>query len=310
MKAISIILLLILSLPGFAQYKKENLKIDQAATTAYKYENLQLYPIRANKVFEAEHKNLGKYMTLEKALELKKVRVTESKEVNKLFIENLSTDTVMILAGEVVQGGQQDRMVGDDIVLNPRSGKKEIPVFCVEHGRWSEGATGKSFTKYYTISSNEVRKAGAVKKDQGKVWDEVADKTSKNKAETSTGTLAALKESGEFNTKLTKYVSHFEKIIVNEKDVIGVVAVSGDKILGTDMFATHQLFEQHYRNLLHSYATEAISTGKTVTVAPAEVTHYLDAILDVNDDREQEKKVKQNGTMLKQGEKKLHINTY
>src|SRR6185295_12245187 len=146
-------------------------------------------------------KGVGKYETLKNALDKKKVVVTESKdeEVNNLFIENVSKDTVMILAGEVVQGGKQDRMVGQDVILYPKSGKKDLSVFCVEHGRWQPKESGKEFNKYYSISSNEVRKAATVKKDQQEVWNKVAETTTKNKANTSTGTLTALKESGDYN---------------------------------------------------------------------------------------------------------------
>ncbi len=201
-----------------AQYTKSNLKLEPSVSqTKYRYENLQLYPIRANAAFVASNKGVGKYETLKNALDKKKVLVTESKEeeVNNLFIENVSKDTVMILAGEVVQGGKQDRMVGQDVILYPKSGKKDLSVFCVEHGRWQPKESGKEFKKYYSISSNEVRKAAAVKKDQSEVWSKVAETTTKHKANTSTGTLTALKESGDYNKELKKYTDYFEKLIVN-----------------------------------------------------------------------------------------------
>src|SRR5437879_6772929 len=116
-----------------AQYNKINLRLEPATSqTKYRYENLQLYPIRANAAFVSTNKGVGKFETLKNALDKKKVVVTESKdeEVNNLFIENVSKDTVMILAGEVVQGGKQDRMVAQDVILYPKSGKKDLSVFC------------------------------------------------------------------------------------------------------------------------------------------------------------------------------------
>ena len=61
--------------------------------------------------------------------------------------------------------------------------------------------------------------------------------------------------------------------------MIGVVAVSGDAILGCDMFATNKMFKDHYHNLLQSYATEAISSGKAVTVPYDSVADYLESII-------------------------------
>lgn len=310
MKTLVFVLVFFVSIAN-AQYNKTNLKLDPSTSqTKYRYENLQLYPIRANSAFVASNKNVGKFETLKNALDKKKVVVTESKdeEVNNLFIENVSKDTVMILAGEVVQGGKQDRMVAQDVILYPKSGKKDLSVFCVEHGRWQPKESGKEFKNYYSISSNEVRKAGAVKKDQSEVWSKVAETTTKHKANTSTGTLTALKESGDYTKELKKYTDYFEKLIVNESDVIGVMAVTGNTVLGCDMFATHELLIKHYHNLVNSYATEAITTGKTVQLPYEKANQYLDTIID--DERKQETDVPKKGTLLKDGKRKIHISTF
>ena len=310
MKTFVIILVFFSSIAN-AQYNKTNLTLEAATSQAkYRYENLQLYPIRANAAFVSSNKGVGKFETLKNALEKKKVVVTESKkeEVNNLFIENVSKDTVMILAGEVVQGGKQDRMVGQDVILYPNSGKKDLSVFCVEHGRWQPKESGKEFKNYYSISSNEVRKAGAVKKDQSEVWSKVSETTTKHKANTSTGTLTALKESSDYSKELKKYTDYFENLIINENDVIGVMAVTGNTVLGCDMFATHELLTKHYQNLINSYATEAITTGKTVQLPYEKAYQYLDTIID--DERKQEVEVPKKGTLLKDGKKKIHISTF
>jgi hypothetical protein len=316
MKSILLILCMQIGAIGIhAQYNEQNLALEPVRAVArYKYENLQLFPIRASSTFATEHKSVGNYVTLKEALEKKKIAITEAGEgtsggtVNTLFIENISRDTILILGGEVVQGGKQDRMIATDFLLYPGSGKKDISVFCVEHGRWQTKADGKSFNECFSISSNDVRKAGTVKKDQREVWSKVADITNKNNAGSSTGTLTALKESESYNSELKKYLIHFKDLLGGEEDVIGMVAVSGDKILGCDMFATHGLFKSHYANLLNSYATEAISTGKTITIQYDKVKEYLQAIL--KDETNQEKEIPKNGTLLKDGKNKIHISTF
>jgi hypothetical protein len=214
----------------------------------------------------------------------------------------------MILAGEVVQGGKQDRMIAQDFVLQPGSGKKDISVFCVEHGRWTEKKDGRAFNGYFTISSNKVRKAGVVEKDQQNVWDRVSDATSENKAESATGTLTALNQSESYQAELKKYTDHFAGVLAREGDVIGFVAVSGNSILGCDMFATHELFAQHYANLINSYATEAITSGKPVTISYDKVKQYLRSI--IADESRQDEEIEKNGTQLKVGKRKIHISTF
>jgi hypothetical protein len=291
-----------------AQYNAQNLKLDRA-DAKYKYEKLQFYPVRANETFVREQKDIGNYKTLKEAVEKNKITIkeVESGAVNTLLVENHSTDTIMILAGEVVLGGKQDRMVGEDIVLYPYS-KKLIPVFCVEQNRWTANKGDMNFKGYYAISSTEVRKAATVKKDQREVWTKVAETTSKNDARTSTGTLTALKQSDDLNSELKKYSDHFAALLINEPDVIGVVAVSGDSVLGCDMFANHEIFKQHYTGLVNSYSTEAITNGKNVTVPEAEVAKYLNEI--IVDESRQDTTIRKKGTMLKQGNKKLHISTF
>lgn len=298
-----------------AQYTQKNLKLENPVTAnQYQYKNLQLYPIRANDQFKSQHKNLGNYLTLKEGLENKKVLITEYQngrsgaEVNTLYIENVATDTILILAGEVVQGGKQDRMIAQDIMLYPRSGKKPVSVFCVEHGRWQARKDDMSFNQYYTISSNEVRKAGTVNKNQQEVWNKVSEATSKNKAQTTTGTLTALHDSESFSKEMKQYNDHFDKLFLTQPDVIGVVAVSGNVILGCDMFATNDLFKKHYVNLIHSFAAEAITSGRPGEVSYGKVNEYLQNI--IADEKKQDEEVQKKGTVLKDGNRKIHISTF
>src|SRR5260370_26452773 len=78
------------------------------------------------------------FLTLQEALVQKKVIVRETREVNELSIENVSTEEVYVQSGDIVKGGQQDRMMAVDLILPPRSGKHGISAFCVENGRWSK----------------------------------------------------------------------------------------------------------------------------------------------------------------------------
>jgi hypothetical protein len=312
MKKLFSLLIMLTGSTLLAQYNGQNLKLEsQVKVNQFKFEKLQLYPIRGNQTFFTEHKNLGNYLTLEEALKQKKVEITEyaGGTVNTLYIENISRDTVMILSGEVVKGGKQDRVIAQDFILAPKSGKKDVSVFCVEHGRWQTQKGGDmSFREYYSISSNDVRKAATVNKNQQEVWNKVAETTSKNNASTSTGTLTALDKSGDLSIDLARYTIHFKNVFASQPDVIGVVVVTGDKILGCDMFATHEIFMKQYPNLLASYATEAITSGKAVSVPYEKVVNYLDNI--ISNEKEQDKKVNDNGTMMRNGKKKVHISTF
>jgi len=331
----------ILPIASVAQYNTDNLKVREAVSFTYK--NLRLYPVFANQAFLDEHKDISKYTPLQKAVAENKISVTEtgsaananvvndhvghhntrtntmvnqssggSGTVNTLFIENTSNDTIMIMAGEVVKGGKQDRVLAQDMVLLPHSGRRDISVFCVEHGRWQYSEESQkannTFYGYSKVSTTSVRKAAVVEKDQQKVWKNVADITAKNSASSNSGTYTALDTSRKYNEELKAYIDFFNARIRSEGNVIGVVACTGDKVIGCDLFATPDMFRQYFDNLMSSYSTEAISNGSTATAGYQTVQTYLDKIL--LDESKQETEVEKNGTILKSRGKKLHLATF
>src|SRR5262249_22523216 len=64
-----------------------------------------------------------------------------------LDIENLGNDEIFVQSGDIVKGGQQDRVLMVSLLLPPRSGRVGIASFCVEQGRWS--ARGKEDVKTF-----------------------------------------------------------------------------------------------------------------------------------------------------------------
>ncbi|HYG08961.1 MAG TPA: DUF6569 family protein, partial [Pyrinomonadaceae bacterium] len=123
------------------------------------------------------------FLTLQEALKQRKVVVYQTKNVNELAIENLSRyEEVYVQSGDIVKGGQQDRMLGVDLIVPPRSGRISIAAFCVEQGRWqkrgSEEATRFS-SSTERVATRELKIAANKTKSQGEVWNKVAEAQSK-----------------------------------------------------------------------------------------------------------------------------------
>ena len=229
-------------------------------------------------------------------------------EVNKLYIENTSNDTVYLMAGEVIKGGKQDRVLAQDMIIPPVSGKTELPVFCVEHHRWAYGSSDHSFKEYYAVSSNSIRGKAVMEKSQQDVWDAVEDITTKQGGESSTGTYAGLENSVDYNETLKKYLDVFVNKLALEENFIGFVGVTGDRIIGCDIFATPELFEKQSKNLLNAYITEAITDGSEIVITDKEVKDYLEGFL--SDESTQDEVVRNKGMQFEHKGKKLHLNTY
>src|SRR2546421_12407826 len=126
------------------------------------------------------------FITLQEALVQKKVIVRETRSVNELSIENVSGEEVYVQSGDIVKGGQQDRMMAVDLILPPRSGRIPIAAFCVENGRWSQRGS-EQVTVFNSsanvVASREVKLAAKMKGSQGEVLREVSvaqDKLSAN----------------------------------------------------------------------------------------------------------------------------------
>ena len=93
-------------------------------------------------------------LTLDEALAKGAVKVHETGNVNELQIENLGTDEVFVQSGDIVKGGQQDRVLTVSLLLPPKSGRIPIASFCVEQGRWA--ARGKEDVKTFATASASV----------------------------------------------------------------------------------------------------------------------------------------------------------
>lgn len=93
-------------------------------------------------------------LTLEEALAKGAVKVHETGNVNELQIENLGSGEVFVQSGDIVKGGQQDRVLTVSLLLPQKSGRIPIASFCVEQGRWS--ARGKEDVKTFATASAAI----------------------------------------------------------------------------------------------------------------------------------------------------------
>jgi hypothetical protein len=231
----------------------------------FTHDNLTIFLIHGPNQIEGKN-----FLTLQEALEQKKVVVYETKDVNELAIENRSHEDVYVQAGDIVKGGQQDRVLAVDLIVPPKSGKIPITAFCVEQGRWSRRGEEKVDTfgsSAEVVNTKDLKLAAKKANSQGAVWENVKvaqDKMSQNVGEavasrTSSSSLQLALENTKLNQTAEAYMQALAKIVKGKSDVIGYVFAINGKVNSADVYASNQLFNKLWPKLLKANATEAIA---------------------------------------------------
>jgi ARG/rhodanese/phosphatase superfamily protein len=96
----------------------------------------------------------------------------QNAQVNQLVLVNNSQRPLILLAGEIVTGGKQDRVVAKDRIVPAESDPVDLGVFCVEPHRWVANSS-KFDTHASVMAQPSVRKKAMAEKDQQQVWAEV-----------------------------------------------------------------------------------------------------------------------------------------
>jgi hypothetical protein len=231
------------------------------------------------------------FITLQEALVQKKVIVRETQSVNELTIENVSREEVYVQSGDIVKGGQQDRMMAVDLILPPRSGKVPISAFCVEHDRWNQ--RGREAVTVFNSSANvaagrDLKLAAKDAESQGEVWRQVAVAQDKLSANTGTRVNGAASptsfqlalENEKVQASADSYVKALGNIVNGKTDVIGYVFAINGKINSADVYASSALFKKLWPKLLQASAIEAVAElrrGEKFEAPPAAaVQGFLD----------------------------------
>jgi len=286
------------------------------------YENISVFP-----VVSAQGADTSAFATLDEALASGDVVVTEQgsaiyrtrdgsgrppvtsgAQVNQLVLINRGKKPLLLLAGEVVSGGKQDRIIGKDRIVPIGAEPLPLDVFCVERGRWTGGSA--KFASAMMMAHPTVREKAAVDEDQARVWAAVRGQASMssnlevemNGRNTSVEAAAAAppisarsvdsvvasaaptesyqkiyqstQVSGSVENFAEQVQKRFERAAIGLKGerVVGVVVAYGGEVAWSDIFASSQLFEAYWPKLLRSYVVEALTrhaTRETVSLTDA-----------------------------------------
>ena len=250
--------------------------------------NLTVFPVVA-----ATSHDTREFLTLDEGLKSGEVVVTESgsvrglvrgrptpapdtgAQVNQLVLVNNSRRPLVLLAGEIVTGGKQDRVIGADRIIPAESDPIDLGVFCVEPGRWT-GSTMQFGTAGppAPMALPSVRNKAMAAKNQQQVWAEVGRAREQAAVAapaaanglSQTTSLAQVMDNDEVKRKLDSVANpiqhNYSSVIrqLRNQNAVGVVVAVSGRIVWADLFASTDLLEKYWPKLVRSYAAEAVIT--------------------------------------------------
>ncbi|MBO0757879.1 MAG: hypothetical protein J2P54_18695 [Bradyrhizobiaceae bacterium] len=229
-----------------------------------KYRALSVFPLRWETKRQA-----AVYLVLNEALATGKFRITEVSEsgaVPRLLALNLSDSHIFLLDGEELVGAKQNRVLNLSMMLAPNS-RTEIPVSCVEAGRWrrESHAFGTADRVHFARGraqkmeqvSRSLHLSGEAASDQTAVWNAISAKSARMRVASPTGAMAALFESR--RDDLQDYLDAIPTV----EGQCGAVYALGGVVVAMEIFDSDTTFKKLARKLVASYALDAMELDQT-----------------------------------------------
>jgi len=193
--------------------------------------------------------------TLEEARSQGSLHLTERDHatVPELIVENRGKSHVLLLAGEILLGGKQNRVLMEDVLLPPMSGPRHIGVYCVEQGRWS-GRT-QDFESKESFAAPGLRSQVMEKADQGRIWSEVNRYTQSADAASPTQSYQEIYEKPDVKRHLEDVVKELGHRA--GPGAVGAAVFVAESLAGLDLFSDAGLFAREWPKLLRAQALDA-----------------------------------------------------
>ena len=245
-------------------------------------------------------------LVLDEAMAAGQVKIKEIAEgsVNSLTFVNKADHPVFVMAGEVIIGGKQDRIIGRNTVI-PAQTTQEVPVFCVEHGRWD--GTTKEFTTAKALAHGRLRGQANYAAQQD-VWNEVAAKNKVRKTESASDTyrkVAQQQSDGTLATMEKQVNAALAKLPAADRArMVGYAVALNGAVATVDMFGSPALFKKLETKLVRSYLTESVDVTAKKDIKPPSAADVKSFMADA--DKAAEKKSYDTAaaaTMIRSGER-------
>ncbi len=236
------------------------------------HKNMAIIPIKTPPSYKFD------ILTLKKGFELglAEVKECEHSTVNTLIVKNNSVTPLLLVDGEEIIGGDQNRIVNATILIAPNSEEK-IPVNCTEHGRWaykSEFKQSEYMANYRTRSAKE-KAVRANMSEQQAVWDSIEDLEMSRSFSSPTQAMSESYEN--LKVDLDEFISNFKAL----DGQTGAVIIIDGEIKGFELFLNSQIYHEYHEKILKSYLIDIDIDDSVFTVNTDVAKNLIEEALSV-----------------------------
>jgi hypothetical protein len=188
--------------------------------------------------------------------------VSEAGAVDRVLLRHEGARPLLLLHGEEIVGAKQNRMLNASF-LAPARGVVELPVSCVEAGRW--GAARRPFEASDTTATSSLRGRSlrrvtrsvttreSYDAGQSETWRDVDDYLTRSRTTSRTsshreGVASRLAEAREVLSEIEL-----------SNDWAGMAFVRGDRLVGLDVFGSPGLFRRAFSTVALGVLTDVFA---------------------------------------------------
>jgi hypothetical protein len=204
--------------------------------------------------------------------------------VNDLLVLNPTDRAILLYEGEEILGAQQNRTFDVSVLVGAHS-QLQVPVSCVEAGRWDDGRHDESFSPapqaaYPSLRNMKNRASRASvhagtgpRAMQGEVWNEVAAKSERMNVHSNTGAMHDMYD--DRRGRLNEFLS---AIALHDGQTGALVLIAGRPAV-LDHVSRPDVFAALHAPLVQGYALDALESAVSFDGSTRPGTQTAEAFL-------------------------------
>ncbi|MBO6123868.1 MAG: tubulin-like protein [Methanobrevibacter sp.] len=252
------------------------------------YENIAIIPLKTER-------NYIDILTLKKGLELGLVNVKEcdTSQVNTIIVKNNAITPLILIDGEEIIGGDQNRIVNSTILIDAGS-KMKIPVSCSEKNRW---AFKSEFKQSEYMANYNTRRAK-----------EYASRVSNSYQDVIWSSIDCLEVENDYASPTSAMEESYKNIKATQNEIIkqfkimdgqtGVLIMVDGEIKGFELFLNSGIYRDFHEKIIKSYLIDSKIKNNMFAVNIEAAREVISHAFDCSSKKRATKELKQH-TLLK-----------